>query len=276
MLEGVETRFVETNGIRLHVATIGPETGPPIILLHGFPEFWYGWRHQMAYLAAAGYRVIVPDQRGYNLSEKPRGIAAYSLDSLALDIIGLIEWTGADSVPIVGHDWGAAVGWYLAARFPEKVARLTVLNVPYPPVMKRRVFRDFRQLRRSWYIFFFQLPRLPEVVISWDSCGRLVRAMKSSARAGTFSDADFALYRRAWSEPGALHSMVNWYRAAFWAAPKLDVRSRITVPTLLIWGAGTRSSCATWLHPVSTSATKAGSCTWRKRRTGCSTKSPIT
>ena len=114
---------VNTNGIRLHVVQAGPQNGPLVILLHGFPEFWYGWRHQISYLANAGYRVWVPDQRGYNLSDKPKGIAAYNLDHLANDIIGLIDAAGQQKVFLVGHDWGAAVTWWVANKYPERLER---------------------------------------------------------------------------------------------------------------------------------------------------------
>ncbi len=160
-----EATFIHTNGVRLHVVQHGPVDGPLVILLHGFPEFWYGWRKQIPALAAAGYRVWAPDQRGYNLSDKPTGIDAYTLDQLVADVIGLIDAAGCDKVYLVGHDWGAAVAWWMALKYPQRVIKLVVSNVPHPIVMNRTVRRNFDQLRKSWYIFFFQIPWLPERLI---------------------------------------------------------------------------------------------------------------
>ncbi len=233
-------QFVETNGIRLHVVQAGPLDGPLLILLHGFPEFWYGWKGQIEPLAAAGYRVWVPDQRGYNLSDKPKGVVAYGINTLAADIVGLIDAAGAQKAVVVGHDWGAAVAWWVAATQPERVERLVVLNVPHPAVMKRFVSRNVGQLLRSWYIGFFQLPVLPEWLSRLGNWYTLTRSLRGSSRPGTFSDADLAQYRSAWAQPGALTAMVNWYRAALRRPPTRNTARRITVPTLLIWGARDR------------------------------------
>lgn len=228
--------FIKTNGLTLHVVQAGPADGPLVILLHGFPECWYGWKHQIEALAAAGYQVWVPDQRGYNLSDKPDGLAAYTIDTLAADVIGLIDAAGAQKAVVVGHDWGAAVAWWTAAVYPEHVERLVVLNVPHPVVMKRFVSRNVGQLLRSWYIGFFQLPRLPEALARLGNWAVMARTLGSSSRPGTFSEADIAQYKTAWSQPGAFRAMVNWYRAALQRPPTRAVAIRITVPTLLIWG----------------------------------------
>ncbi|QJW88774.1 alpha/beta hydrolase [Spirosoma taeanense] len=229
--------FVETNGIRLHVVQAGPVDGPLLILLHGFPEFWYGWKRQIEPLAAAGYQVWVPDQRGYNLSDKPAGIEAYTIDTLAADVVGLIERAGQQKAVLVGHDWGAAVAWWTAATYPDRVERLVVMNVPHPAVMKRFVSRDLGQMRRSWYIGFFQLPKLPEWLSSLGDWSMLARTLRKSSRRGTFSEADLQQYKTAWGQPGALRAMINWYRATLQKPPKRSPRIRIIVPTLLIWGA---------------------------------------
>ena len=230
--------FVQANSpsVRLHVVQVGPVDGPLLILLHGFPEFWYGWKHQIGPLANAGYWVWVPDQRGYNLSDKPVGISAYNIDTLAADVVGLIDAAGCQRAVVVGHDWGAAVAWWVAATYPERVERLVVLNVPHPAVMKRFASRNLGQILRSWYIGFFQLPMLPEALSRLGNWAMLVRTLRSSSRPGTFSDADIAEYRQAWSQPGAFRAMVNWYRAALQCPPTHDTAIRITVPTLLIWG----------------------------------------
>jgi pimeloyl-ACP methyl ester carboxylesterase len=231
---------VRTNGVRLHVVQAGPEAGTLAVLLHGFPEFWYGWRRQIEPLAAAGYRVWAPDQRGYNTSDKPAGIAAYSLDTLAADAIGLIDAAGQAKAVLIGHDWGAAVAWWAALTAPERVRRLVVMNVPHPLVMQRQLRRNMRQLLRSWYIFAFQLPWLPELFARRRNWRAVERAMRATSRPGTFSEADFEEYRAAWSQPGAYTAMVNWYRAALRRRPKSPASVRVTVPTLMIWGARDR------------------------------------
>src|SRR5678816_160921 len=145
-----EEAYLETNGIRLHTVLAGPKSGVPVILLHGFPEHWRCWIHQIPVLAAAGFRVIVPDQRGYNLSDKPQGIKSYRVDGLVKDILGLIDALEYQKVNLVGHDWGAIVSWMLAYEHPERLQRLGILNVPHPLVIHRFVRRDFEQIRRSW------------------------------------------------------------------------------------------------------------------------------
>ncbi|CAN5456609.1 alpha/beta hydrolase [soil metagenome] len=233
----IEHTFINTNGIRLHVVQSGPIDGPLVILLHGFPEFWYGWSKQIPALTAAGYRVWAPDQRGYNLSDKPNGIAAYTLDRLAADILGLIDASGRDQVFLVGHDWGAAVTWWTALKYPERLTKIAVLNVPHPTVMNRTLRTNFAQLRKSWYIFFFQIPWLPERLVRMSNWRVGLQTLQASSRPDTFSEADFDRYREAWSQPGAYTAMLNWYRALVQHRPDLNAASdRVRVPTLLIWG----------------------------------------
>src|SRR3712207_984228 len=138
----LEHRTVASNGHRFHVAQAGPEEGPLVLLLHGFPEFWYGWRRQIAWLAARGFRVWAPDQRGYNLSDRPRGVEAYRLDHLTDDVLGLVEASGRTRAHLVGHDWGGVVGWRFAERFPGSLDRLAILNAPHPAAMRARLARD--------------------------------------------------------------------------------------------------------------------------------------
>lgn len=231
-----EQRFVETHGVRLHVLQDGPEDGHVVILLHGFPEFSYGWRKQIPYLAAAGYRVWAPDQRGYNLSDKPDGIAAYALDELAADVVGLMDAACCDRAFLVGHDWGAAVAWWVAQTHPERVSKLVVINVPHPAVMLTHLRGSLAQLLKSWYILFFQLPWLPEWAMSLGNWRFGTSALTASARPGTFSERDLDAYRHAWSQPKAMRSMIHWYRGLIRKPPAMPARPRIQVPTLLIWG----------------------------------------
>jgi len=231
-----EHDYIQTNKINLHVIQAGPKDGPLVILLHGFPEFWYGWKHQIPYLARAGYRVWAPDQRGYNLSDKPKGAAAYSLDHLSDDIMGLIDAAGKEKAFIVGHDWGAAVAWWSANKYPARIERMVILNVPHHAVIQRAMKSSLKQLRKSWYIFFFQLPWLPEAFIRYNNWQRGIRSLRDSSQPGTFSEEDLEPYRKAWAQPHGLTSMINWYRALIQKKPKRLPSPRISVPTLIIWG----------------------------------------
>jgi epoxide hydrolase 4 len=233
-------RTLATNGIRLHAVEAGPADGRLLILLHGFPELWHGWQRQIEPLAAAGFRVLVPDQRGYNLSDKPRGVDAYRLDRLAADVVGLIDDAGRERACLAGHDWGGAVAWWIGITHPGRLERLALLNIPHPIVMRRNLLHNRAQRRKSWYIFFFQLPWLPELKMRRRDWAYAAHVLTTTSRPGTFSAADLALYRQAWSQPGAMTSMINWYRAALRKPPRLPQSLRVTVPTLLVWGTGDR------------------------------------
>lgn len=227
---------IKTNSINLHIVQAGPQDGPLVILLHGFPEFWYGWRKQIDNLAAQGYRVWAPDQRGYNLSDKPQAVAAYNLDELSADIIGLIDAAGQEKCLLVGHDWGAGVAWWTACKFPERMSKMVILNVPHHKVFGKTFNTDLQQRRKSWYMAFFQLPFLPEFMLGLGNTNGLARALKTTSRPGAFTDVDISEYRKAWAQPGALTAMLNWYRAAFKTPPKQQPDPRVKVPTLILWG----------------------------------------
>jgi pimeloyl-ACP methyl ester carboxylesterase len=231
----LEHELWETNGIHLHVVQAGPKSGVPVLLLHGFPEFWYGWRNQIPVLAEAGFRVIVSDQRGYNLSDKPKGIKSYRVDELVKDILGLIDKLEYEKINLVGHDWGAIVSWMLAYQHPERLQRLVILNVPHPLVMRRFVIRDLEQMRRSMYAFFFQLPWLPEMGLRADDWRGAVQILRGSGKIHTFTNEDILKYKEAWSRPGAMTTMINWYRAVRYQM-KLPHEMLIRVPTLMMWG----------------------------------------
>jgi epoxide hydrolase 4 len=234
----LEFRVFHINGIALHVVLAGPASGKPLVFLHGFPEFWFAWRHQIDHFVSSGYRLIIPDQRGYNLSDKPAGIASYSIDLLARDVVGVLDNVTDSKAFVVGHDWGAVVTWYLAARYSEGIHRTAMLSVPHPRVFIKNLIKP-AQLRRSWYLFFFQLPWLPERILRRRDWVLLVRALRDTSSPGVFSDRDLEQYKKSWAKKGALTAMLNWYRAALLRPSKLALdpeASRVKVPTLLIWG----------------------------------------
>ena len=219
--------------------TAGPEDGPAVILLHGFPEFWYGWRKQIGPLAEAGFRVIAPDQRGYNRSSKPANVRDYRINELTADVIAIADQIRAARVLLAGHDWGAAVAWNTAIQYPNRVQKLAILNVPHPAVMIRSLRTRPRQMLRSWYMLFFQIPGLPEFLVSRNHFAGCADGMVKTSRSGTFTSEDLERYREAWSQPGAITSMINWYRALFRELPDPGALDRrVTVPTRILWGVG--------------------------------------
>lgn len=239
-----ETLSIPTNGIRLHAEAAGPRDGRLVILLHGFPEYWGGWINQIGPLSQAGLRVLAPDQRGYNLSDKPKAVADYAIDLLAKDVLGIIDHFGREKTCLVGHDWGAAVAWYVASHYPQRVEKLAILNVPHTAAINRALQKPLLgQWRKSWYIFAFQTPRLPEWGLRRRSFKALRDSMIHTSRPGTFSEEEFIRYREAWSQPGALTGGINWYRAmlrqGFRLGPKQGTakfQRRVTAPTLILWG----------------------------------------
>jgi pimeloyl-ACP methyl ester carboxylesterase len=223
---GQVERDITVNGIRLHCVVEGE--GPLVLLLHGFPETSHAWRKQIPALAKR-FRVVAPDLRGYGRSDKPKGIAAYRTSVLADDIVALIDAFDAERAHLVGHDWGGGVAWTVAIEHPEVVDRLAVLNCPHPAVMQRALRSNWTQIRKSWYIFAFQLPWLPERMFAATLKDTLRRSAK---RPATFSDADLDEYGRAFSAPGAATAAINYYRAA---ARSRVPSGKIKAPTMLIW-----------------------------------------
>lgn len=234
----MEYMYIETNGIRLHAAAEGPEDGQLVVLLHGFPEFWYGWIHQIGPLAKKGYRVVAPDLRGYNLSEKPEGIEQYTLDKLKDDVAGVIRHFGRERAIVVGHDWGGAVAWHLAATEPDLVELLIAVNIPHPKAMPRVMAKNPLQWLKSSYMAFFQIPELPEKALAADYFKTMVGSLVSMSRPGTFSEEELKRYKEAWAQPGALMGMLNWYRALRQGSMHQTPDRKITVPVRLIWGIG--------------------------------------
>lgn len=234
-IAGLQHLTFENGDVQLHAVAAGPTDGRVVLLLHGFPEFWFGWRKQIGPLAAAGFRVVVPDQRGYNTSSKPRRVASYRIQHLVSDALAIIDQLRRPDVYLAGHDWGAIVAWAVAARHAEKVAGLAILNVPHPAVIFRFLLTHPAQLARSWYTFFFQMPRLPEWLFSaWDFRAG-VRSLVQTSRSGTFSPEELSQYRSAWAQPGAVTAMINWYRALM-RHPAGSRVGQVDVPTRILWG----------------------------------------
>jgi pimeloyl-ACP methyl ester carboxylesterase len=222
------------NGVRLHVVEAG--AGPLVVLLHGFPEFWYSWRKQIPALVEAGFHVIAPDMRGYNLSDKPMGVRAYRSELLTRDVARLIDAFGAERAAVVGHDWGAAVAWSFAMAYPDQLERLGILNVPHPLVFLRGL-RTARQLRKSWYVFFFQLPGLPEIMARMRNYAFLRAAFHDLVVRGSFTPEDVERYIQAIAQPGAMTAGINYYRALVRSGRgSLRLVRRIEQPVLVIWG----------------------------------------
>jgi pimeloyl-ACP methyl ester carboxylesterase len=227
--------YAQIGGIRLHYAKAG-DADRLVILLHGFPEFWYSWRHQLAALGDE-YTIVAPDLRGYNLSDKPTGVADYEIDKSVDDVIGLIHHFGRERAAVIGHDWGASVAWALATKHPEYLWKLGALQVPPAAVWRKN--QTFRQIAASWYMFFFQIPFLPENLLKLNDFALLENALKNStAEKNVFTDEDIAKYKKAWSEPYAVTAMLNYYRAnilkRFFTKP--DDAAKIKVPTVFIYG----------------------------------------
>jgi pimeloyl-ACP methyl ester carboxylesterase len=227
--------YITVNNLRFHYAAIGRHDAPLVILLHGFPECWYEWARIMPRLAAEGdFRVVAPDMRGYNLTDKPDGIDNYTLDKLASDIDGLIHALGYTSAYLVAHDWGGGVAWQTATEYPQSIDKLVIINAPHPDRYSELIKSGSPQLLRSYYIFLFQLPILAEAM------ARLTvrNSLKSSSIVpGAFSDDALDVYENAIVQPGAITAMLNYYRAGVRHQPTSYSRDRqITCPTLLIWG----------------------------------------
>jgi pimeloyl-ACP methyl ester carboxylesterase len=215
----------------------GAGEGPLVVLLHGFPQFWYEWRHQIPALVNAGFRVVAPDMRGYNLSDKPPGVRAYRVGLLARDVERLVVACGERTAAVIGHDWGAIVAWIAAMRYPERVGRLAILNVPHPARSLDGLLSP-GQLLRSSYALFFQLPRLPEEVIRAGDFALLRSALRTDpVRPGTFTAEDMERYVEALARPGALTATLNYYRALLRnpREPRALLK-RIETPVLVIWG----------------------------------------
>lgn len=232
---------IEANGIRFHYVEQGIPGAPLVLLLHGFPEFWYSWRHQIPALSEH-FRVVAPDLRGYNLTEKPD--TGYDMGTLTTDIKALIEALGEKKAILVAHDWGGAIAWAFAYRYPEMLEKLVILNAPHPVRFAEELRSNPQQILKSWYIAFFQIPWLPESFIALNDYDFIEAAFRHpQVRPGSFSNEDIRQYKQAAARPGALTSAVNYYRSLFDVTRlgemgELEARYNepLTCPTMVIWG----------------------------------------
>jgi pimeloyl-ACP methyl ester carboxylesterase len=239
MWEGVETIRVAANHISFEVATLG--TGNRLALcLHGFPEHAFSWRFQMPLLAKLGYRVWAPNLRGYGATDSPREVSAYQVETLVDDVAGLIISSGAEETLLIAHDWGAWLAWMLAMRYPHLINRLVVISLTHPACFVRE-FRRPVQFLKSWYMLFFQIPVLPELLLGIRQGRALAKFIRyTSSDPSRFPDEVIEVYRRNAARPGGLTAMLNWYRGLFRGGGMSRLRSqhlpKVTTPTLFIWG----------------------------------------
>jgi pimeloyl-ACP methyl ester carboxylesterase len=233
--------LAEVNGLRMHWVSEGA-SGPWVVLLHGFPESWWSWRYQIGPLAAAGYRVVAPDLRGYGETD---ALGPYDIATLGADVVALLDRLGAERACLVGHDWGAAVAWYVAGAAPgsARVDGIATLNGPHPLLFRRALFRSPRQLWRSAYVIFFQLPAWPERTLTRDGGRGVLRTVQGLAvDRAHFGDDELAPYREAVLRPGRAKAMIDWYRAlprAMWRARHAGRRGEYQAargPALVLWG----------------------------------------
>ena len=234
--DAFDHRYIRVNGIRMHYVQAGAG-GRLLVLLHGFPEFWWSWRYQIPALSRY-FTVVAPDLRGYGESDKPAW--GYELDVLVNDVVSLIRELDHGRAIIAGHDWGGNLAWSLAIAYPHRVERLIALNVPHPALMARALGRNWRQMLRSWYFLFFQLPWLPEALIRANDYLFVERAFRGMAvDKSRFDDETIAHFKAALAQPGALTAAINYYRALLQKGARGMFRGSgmlVQAPTLIIWG----------------------------------------
>ncbi len=235
-MSNLEHRFAAVNGIHLHYVIQG--NGPElVVLLHGWPEFWYSWRYQLPVLAEK-YTVVAPDLRGFNLSDKPEGHEQYQTKHVIKDIYELVRHLGFEQCYVVGHDWGGAVAWHFATAYPEMTKKLAILNCPHPKLMLSNLVTNPKQLRRSWYMMGFQIPVLPELIL-----GQILEKFYEANMRGwmfnpqNMTDQDLKLYVQAYREKDALTTSINYYRAGLRCGIDPDLKKKkVKVPVRVIWG----------------------------------------
>ena len=230
LFDEIEEKLIETNGIKLHTVMIGE--GPPLVLLHGFPDFWYGWKSVISGLKSH-YKLIIPDMRGFNLSDKPKGVSNYKIELLIDDIKGLVESLNLGKVYLAGHDWGGAVAWAFAEKYPDMLHKLAILNAPHMKIFQQKLRTDKKQQKASFYIFEFLKPDGEKFLFKDDDKWLKFAVFEGMINKKDFTDFDKEQYLKAWRQPGAILGGVNYYRAN---TSFKDSTGKITVPTLVIHG----------------------------------------
>ena len=232
----IHNEFVKVNGIRMHYVTMG--NGSLIVLLHGFPEFWYSWRYQIPTLSKQ-FKVVAPDMRGYGETEKPVKIDAYKIEKVVKDIVELIHGLGYEKATIAGHDWGGIIAWSIAMMAPDIVEKLIIMNAPHPAVYIKHMHKNIKQILRSWYVFFFLIKGVPELILSSNNYKTLKTSLlKSSVRKESFTEKDIESYVSSWKS-GGISGGINYYRAnlnlRYWSNSNAVSFPKIKVPVLQIW-----------------------------------------
>jgi pimeloyl-ACP methyl ester carboxylesterase len=242
LASGVEEGYADVNDVRLHYVSRG--SGPLVLLLHGFPEFWYMWRRQLAEFGR-DYRAVAVDMRGYNLSSRPSKLSDYEVPVLVADVEALADHFGAERFILVGHDWGGAVAWAFAIAHPDRLARLVIINAPHPALFIRQLLENPGQQDASKYMLMLRSP-LAETLLSVGGYAGLLRVFSKLRSQGLFEEKERAAYVAAWSRPGGLTGALNYYRAT--KLPGISAKSdaspldglpdygRVNVPTLVVWG----------------------------------------
>ncbi|ESO07815.1 hypothetical protein HELRODRAFT_75829 [Helobdella robusta] len=231
--------LLKKSRMKLHCVVSGPVNGPLLLFVHGFPEFWYSWRHQIKKFMKT-HRVVAIDMRGYGESDKPHGILNFTIDKLVADLIELINELGYKECSLVAHDWGGAVAWCAAAHHPDIIKQLIILNCPHPLAFRMHIKSSFGQLFKSWYMFFFQLPLLPIVSLQMNDLSFIEDILTKKpfgCHAGAFTGEDIEAFKYTFAEYSDLCGPVNYYRAAMrYSSLSLEPLNKIKVPTLIIWG----------------------------------------
>lgn len=242
--------FISNGDIKLHYIAEGPQDGEPVLLLHGFPQFSYEWRHQLKALGEAGYRAVAPDLRGFNLSDKPEEVEQYRMQYLIGDVGAFYKAFGWSSANLVVHDWGGGVGWAFTIFQPKLVKKLVAIDIPHSLAFNDAMRQGVQQLQRSWYMWFFQFPGVAEAAFGGENIDRFIDWIFQSGGDGkliswnsgkpVFSAEDLAVYKEVWSRPGQLTAGINWYRAnirpqEIFAQPRNPLPP-VSVPVLLIYG----------------------------------------
>ncbi len=221
-------------GPEIHFVEYG--SGEPVLLLHGFPDFWYMWHHQITSLAASGHRVIAVDLRGYNRSDAPTGVSNYTIDKLSHDILRVMDSLGILTAHVVGHDWGGVIAWHVAINHPERVRKLVVINAPHPRTYLRALLTSSQALR-SWYVAAVQIPRLPEMMLKRNNFRALRQVWRSAGgRSSNVTKDDISRYIKAFSRENRLPAALNYYRAFARSLFRPGKRGTVRASTLLLWG----------------------------------------